>query len=267
MWFILILLVLVLFWALNKYVGKTYSNEMGKTKTTEMRDVIKKTATPKTSTIRKYRGKKIMKFTLVEIDKSKCNSLSGEVAYIALHRSDRIGAYSQNDSLLGLLNANSTTMYHHVLDNDGRLFAWGDLRFYSADGIHSDSYYVHAYVPVLFNPKELETLKSYALCEKMVRELDRKKLNSTLTLADEMELTRKYNTILLIYEQFEKYLEKPSFQLGFVPSLTKNLEQQKKWQYLLELDSCSLIINKLSPSYLATTLKRIERAKKELGVG
>lgn len=84
--------------------------------------------------------------------------------------------------------------------------------------------------------------------------------------------TEKYFEILNRHREITKLLadlKNPeefyySFPKNLVPSISSHLEKEKNWEKLLELEKHQDLISELSEKFRETTLKRIEKAKKNV---
>lgn len=84
--------------------------------------------------------------------------------------------------------------------------------------------------------------------------------------------TEKYFEILNRYREIKQLLtdlkdpEELYYSLpkNLIPSISSHLEKEKNWKKLLELEKHQDLISDLSEKFKETTLKRIEKAKKNV---
>lgn len=170
-----------------------------------------------------------------------------------------VGIYNQQNELLGYTPKGNKRLNNSLTEwNDGKVQVWGGLSHDDYD----DRWYGTVYIPVGLTTEQID---------KVERILSLKSDNQTQIKKKEKS-TEKYFEILNRHREIAKLLtdlKNPkefhySFPKNLVPSISSHLEKEKNWEKLLELEKHQDLISELSDKFRGTTLKRIEKAKKNV---
>ncbi len=172
------------------------------------------------------------------------------------HDKYAVGIYNDEKKLLGYIPKGNKRLNLSLKEwHNGKTITWGQIRF---DNFNKRWHGI-VYIPVGYTSYQLEKLE---------RVLKLKRENENQMKLKEKE-TEKYFEILIKHREISELLlelnnpEKLyySFPKNLISSISSQLEKEKKWSQLIELEKHQDLINELSFNYKAKTLKRISIAK------
>lgn len=170
-----------------------------------------------------------------------------------------VGIYNFDNELLGYTPKGNKRLSNSITEwNNGITPAWGSLRHDD----YNDKWYGYVEIAVGFSSEQNKNLERFLRLKKDNEELIRKKEKST----------EKYFLILNNHKEIKSLLSdmetinqlEYSFPTHIIPSISSHLEKEKNWNKLIELEKHMDIISELSEKFKQTTLRRIEKAKKNV---
>ena len=175
------------------------------------------------------------------------------------HDKYAVEIYNNNNELLGYTPKGNKRLNNSLLEwNNGKVLAWGGLSFEN----YNDKWYGTVFIPVGFTSEQIEKLNIIIKLRNKNKENIKKKDKST-----EMYFEILNNHKIIKQHLFD--LNNPeeiyySFPKNFIPSISSHLEKEKNWSRLIQLEDFPDLISNLSKKYKETTLKRIDKAKKNI---
>ena len=170
-----------------------------------------------------------------------------------------VGIYNQEGEHLGYVPKGNAILHDSIKEwNDGRLLAWGYLRYDDFER----KWYGEVYIPVKYSLEEIAKFEAL---------LTLRNQNSE-QLENKVSTTEEYFQILERHKMIQKYLQELNnpnefnyyFPRDFIPTVSKHLEKKKEWEKLVELEAYDDLITDLHEQYRISTVRRIELAKSKL---
>ncbi len=209
-----------------------------------------------------YQKKDIKNFAIVGTYYRKLNPKeAGDfVGYVKCERNQHdkyaVAVFKDSNKLIGYTPKGNVKLSESISTwHSGQVLAWGNLRYEEYD----QSWYGSVDIPVGLSETQIQQIKeSFELLNK--REVLQNKEN--VSTSEYFELLENHlkikNNLKDLGNDTGIYYE---FSKKIIPSLSKQLEREKDWTNLIELDNYKDLINELSEKFANSTFKRIEKAK------
>ncbi len=170
-----------------------------------------------------------------------------------------VGIYNGNNELLGYTPKGNKRLNTSLQEwNNGKVLVWGSLYYND----YEDRWSGLVYIPVGLTSAQLQKVEQILkLFTDNKEQIDKKEKS-----------TEKYFEILERHKEIKKLLSELknpkefnySSPKNLLPSISSYLEKEKKWEKLIMLEQYQDLISELNEKFRETTLKRIEKAKKNI---
>jgi len=260
-------LIIIGFLIVLGYVVGTFQNNKKVESKSNRKKITKQNI--KTETDLLYKKREIKSFSIkgTHFQKNVNSNDSGPfVGYVTTennkHDKYAVAIYNNENKKIGFVPKGNYRLNESLKQwHNGKILAWGNLTW---DDYHNDWNWYDCIVkiPIGLKTEELESIKRiFELRNNNGNILKKENVSSE----DYFSYLENYYTInkeidnLKIPDEFYEHFPK-----NLIPRISKQLEKEKKWEKLIELEQYSDLINDLSEKFKETTMTRIEKAKQNL---
>lgn len=172
-----------------------------------------------------------------------------------------VAIFNHKDERLGFVRRNNYKLFNSLKQWDnGKALAWGLLKYDN----YRESWIGGVDIAVGLSDEENEMIKEFCIL---------KRENIDLNYKDNPNQTEAYFTLLNNNSRLKVLLKELDneevfwyrFPKKLVPTISKHLEKQKEWDKLIELEKHMDEIERLSETLEKATLRRIAKAKEQIG--
>jgi hypothetical protein len=260
-------LIIIAFLIFLGYIVGTFQNNKNVDSKSDTKKIPKQNV--KTETDFLYKKREIKSFNIhgMHFQKNLNSDDAGAfIGYVTVennpHDKYAVAVYNNQNKKLGYVPKGNQRLNESLRQwHDGKVFAWGGLTWedYFKDW---SKYHCSVEIPIGLKKEEIDSIKKiFDLEQKNVDLLKMEKVSTDDYFNYIGNYYEKNRTIesLKIDCDFNK-----SFPRNLIPTISKQLEKEKNWIKLIELEKYADLLNDLSTKFKETTLRRIEKAKENL---
>lgn len=260
-------LIIIVFLIFLGYIVGTFQNS----KNVDNKSDIKKNPkqSVKTENDLLYKKREIKSFSIkgTHFQKNVNSNDSGSfVGYVTnennKHDKFAVAIYNNENKKIGFVPKGNQRLNESLKQwHNGKIFAWGNLTW---DDYHNDWNWYDCIVkiPIGLKTEEIESIKRIFEFRNNNENILK---NENISSEDYFSYLKNYYAITKEIDNLKRLDEfYEHFPKNLIPRISKQLEKEKEWKKLIELEQYSDLINDLSEKFKETTMARIDKAKQTL---